>query len=371
MRIAVDASRTTVSRVTGTEHYALRLIQTLIRRNTQHQLTLYFRDAPAPHLFPQSDLVTHRVIPLRRAWTHVRFAAELWRDQPDVTFVPAHTLPALFTGKGVVTVHDLGFKYFPRAHPASQRLYLDWTTRYSARRAAVVLADSQATARDLTQFYGTPAGKICVVYPGVDKPSLPKPDNNMEWSETDIEAVRRKYKLPERYFLFIGTLQPRKNIARITQAYAQWWAGHQSEGIGLVLAGGKGWLFDEAWVEGIPNVHLPGYIADADKGALYAGALALVFPSLYEGFGFPVIEAMHCGTPVITSNTSSLPELAGDAAILVNPLEVYTIADALEDIAGNDALRQSLREKGYVQAARFTWDRAAEQALAALEAAAG
>jgi glycosyltransferase involved in cell wall biosynthesis len=359
VRIAIDASRTTVQQMTGTEHYATQLIAALIQQNRNHPLTLYYRDAPPHKVFSTSSLVTHRVIPFRRAWTHVRFAAELWRDKPDVTFVPAHTLPALFPGRGVVTVHDLGFKYFPQAHPTGQRLYLDWTTRYSAWRASIVLADSQATARDLTRFYGTPAEKIRVVYPGVDKPVV-----------GDTAAVRRKYNLPERYFLYIGTLQPRKNIARIAQAYAQWWSKHQSKGIGLVLAGSKGWLFDEAWVAGIPNVHLPGYIDDADKGALYAGAMALVFPSLHEGFGFPVIEAMHCGAPVITSRTSSLPELAGDAAILVNPEEVFTIADALEDIARNDALRQSLREKGYVQAAKFTWEKAAEQALAALETAA-
>jgi glycosyltransferase involved in cell wall biosynthesis len=223
-----------------------------------------------------------------------------------------------------------------------------------------VLADSKATAHDLTRFYGTPLEKVRVVYPGVDKPVV-----------GDVEAVRRKYKLPERYFLFIGTLQPRKNIPRIVQAYAHWWSDHQSDGVGLVLAGGKGWLYDQSWVEGIPNVHLTGYIDDADKGALYAGALALVFPSLYEGFGFPVIEAMHCGTPVITSSTSSLPELAGDAAILVNPAEIYMIADALEDIASNETLRQSLRDKGYAQASKFTWERAAQQVMVALETVGG
>jgi glycosyltransferase involved in cell wall biosynthesis len=356
VHIAIDASRTTVRRPTGTEHYATRLIQTLIHQNTQHQLTLYFRDAPPADLFPSSGFVTQQVIPFRRAWSHVRFAAELWRDKPDVTFVPAHTLPALFPGPGVVTVHDLGFKYFPQAHPVGQRFYLDGSTRFSAHRASIVLADSQATAQDLTQLYRTPAEKIRVVYPGVDKPLV-----------GDIEAVRRKYKLPERYFLFLGTLQPRKNIARIAQAYAHWWSGHQSDNVGLVLAGSKGWLYDEAWVTGIPNVHLIGFVDDTDKGALYTGALTLVFPSLYEGFGFPVIEAMHCGTPVITSSTSSLPELAGDAAILVNPEEVYTIADALDDAASNEMLRQSLREKGYVQAAKFTWERAAAQVLAAVE----
>ncbi len=335
MRIAVDASRSTVQRVTGTEHYAIELIRALIRLNTHHQMTLYFRDAPAADLFPASQNVEYRMIPFRRAWTHMRFAAELWRDKPDVTFVPAHTLPILFPGRAVVTVHDLG-----------------------ARRAAIILADSQATASDLTRFYGTPPDKIKVVYPGVEKPPV-----------GDIEATKRKYSLPERYFLFIGTLQPRKNITRIVQAYQRWKGAHPSDSIGLVLAGAKGWLFDPKWIEGVGGIVLPGYIDDMDKGALYSGAQALIFPSLYEGFGFPVIEAMHCGTPVITSNTSSLPELMGDAGIFVNPLEVDEIAAAMTRVSGNPDLRQQLSERGYQQAAKFTWEIAAQQTLNALELA--
>ncbi len=358
MHIAIDASRTTAARMTGTEHYARQLIHALVQENTRHQLTLYFRDTPPADLFPAAPLVNCRVIPLRRAWTHVRFAAELWRDRPDVTFVPAHTLPLAFPGRAVVTVHDLGFRYFPQAHPTKDRLYLDWTTRYSVARATVVLADSQATADDLTKFYDTPPGKIRVVYPGVD--ALPT---------GDVAAVRRKYNLPERYFLFIGTLQPRKNIARLVQAYARWQAAHPADSAALVLAGGKGWLYDAAWTAGVERVHLPGYVDEADKGALYAGALALVFPSLYEGFGFPVLEAMHCAAPVIASNTSSLPELAGEAALLVDPLEVDAIAAALGRVTDDSALRQTLRERGAEQVKKFTWDSAAAQALAALEMA--
>jgi glycosyltransferase involved in cell wall biosynthesis len=358
VRIAIDASRCTVSRVTGTEHYAIELIRVIIRQNTQHHLTLYFRDTPKPDLFPASEHVEYRVIPFRRAWTHLRFAAELWKDRPDITFVPAHTLPFAFPGNAMVTVHDLGFRYFPEAHRTKDRLYLDWTTRYSAGRASIVLADSQATANDLTQFYGTRPDKIRVVYPGVTPPPI---------GNTAIEAAHQKYGLPERYFLFIGTLQPRKNIARIVQAYARWKAAHPNDPAGLVLAGGKGWLYDPAWTAGIDGVSLPGYIDDADKGALYAGALGLVFPTLYEGFGFPVIEAMHCGTPVIASNTSSLPELVGEAGLLVNPLDVQAIATAMSQISDDEQLRHALREQGYQQARRFTWEMAAEQVLAVLE----
>ncbi len=179
MRIAIDASRTTVARVTGTEHYAIELISALIRLNTQHELILCFRDAPPPNLFPLSPLVAVRVLPQRRLWTHTRFAAALWHDRPDVTFVPAHTLPFFFPGCAAVTVHDLGFRYFPAAHPRFQRLYLDWTTRSSAHRARVVFADSRATADDLARLYGLAPDKIRVVYPGVDAPPV-----------GDVEQVR-------------------------------------------------------------------------------------------------------------------------------------------------------------------------------------
>ncbi|MBZ0303438.1 MAG: glycosyltransferase family 4 protein [Anaerolineae bacterium] len=359
MRIAIDASRTTVPRLTGTEHYSRELIRALIRLQPEHEIHLYFRDSPPEDLFPPAPQVHQHVIPFKRLWTHIRFALALRSLQPDVVFVPAHTLPFAFDGRAVATVHDLGFRYFPEAHPARQRVYLDLTTAYSARRSEIVLADSQTTAADLMDFYGIPAAKIRVVYPGVD----PLPIG-------DVAAVRAKYELPERYFLFLGTLQPRKNIAVIVQAYQRWRAANPDDGAGLVLAGAKGWLYDDRWALGLPGLHLPGYIDDADKGALYAGALALVFPSLYEGFGFPVLEAMHCGTPVITSSTSSLPELAGDAGLLADPLDVGAIVNKMTRISANGDMRQLLAEKGYRQVGRFTWARAAGQTLQALEAAA-
>lgn len=359
MRIAIDASRTTAAHVTGTEHYSRELIRALIHLHTEHEWYLFFRDQPPADLFPPSPSVHIRVIPFRRVWTHVRFGLALQNLRPDVTFVPAHTLPFLFRGRAAVTVHDLGFRYFPEAHTLRDRLYLDLTTMYSARRARVVLADSQATANDLANLYGIQTAKIRVVYPGVD----PLPVNS-------VAAARAKYNLPERYFLFLGTLQPRKNIAVIVQAYQRWRAANPDDSAGLVLAGKKGWLYDDTWADGLPGVQMTGYVDDADKGALYAGALALLFPSLYEGFGFPVLEAMHCGTPVITSDTSSLPELAGDAALLADPLDVGAIVNKMTRLSANEEMRQLLREKGYQQAARFTWQRAAEQTLDALETAA-
>lgn len=363
MRIAIDASRSTIERATGTEHYSHQLIHHLIEKNNSldkpHYILLYFRDEPEEDLFPVSKHVKHVVIPFPRMWTHLRFASSLFISNPDVTFVPAHTLPYFFPGKAVVTVHDLGYKHFPEAHTKQQVRYLDWSTQHSAKRANIVLADSQATADDLSTFYGIPSEKIHVVYPGVDEPQ-----DKRDWS------LFGKYDLPLSYFLFIGTLQPRKNIERIVQAFDMWQSGNLDKNIGLVLAGKEGWLFDEAWIAGVENVHVTGYIDEADKGALLRQSTALIFPSLYEGFGFPVIEAMYMGTPVIASNTSSLPELVGDAGILVDPLSIIEIAASLDLIVENELLRRKLSVKGMLQAKEFTWQTAAEQTLDLLEKAA-
>lgn len=364
LRIAIDASRTTVKQITGTEYYALELIRHLIRLNDQrenpHQLLLYFRDQPAENLFTPSRFVQQHVIPFSRMWTHLRFAAALLLERPDVTFVPAHTLPFLFPGRAVVTVHDLGFNYFPDAHPTRQRLYLDLTTRYSAWRATLVLADSKATAADLTHFYKTPTEKIRIVYPGVDPPPAGV-----------MAAVRRKYDLPEDYFLFIGSLHPRKNLPRLIEAYSRWKAAHPQDETGLVLAGGKAWLYDDSWTDGVKGIVTPGYIDEEDKGALYAGARALIFPSLYEGFGFPVVEAMHAGTPVIASGTSSLPELVGRGGLLIDPLDVNSILVAMDLLTWNRDLHWTIRSRAYAQVAKFSWFKAAEQVMTVLEEAAG
>lgn len=357
MRLAIDASRTTHPDPTGTERYARDLIRALIPLAAGHQITLYFRDQPVPELFPSARNVTHQVIPFARAWTHLRFAAALLHDRPDVTFVPAHTLPFVFPGRAVVTVHDLGYKFFPQAHPLKSRLYLDLTTRHSARRAKIVLADSIATASDLTRFYGTRAEKVHVVYPGVDVPPT-----------GDLTAARRKFRLPERYFVFVGTLQPRKNIERLAQAFGK--IRVEFTDVGLVLAGAEGWLYDPKWFEGIDGIQVTGYVSDEEKGALLSGAIALTFPSLYEGFGFPVIEAMHMGTPVVCSRTSSLPELTGDAALLVDAESVDAIAGAMRRILTDHALREKLTTEGKLRAERFSWQSSAAAALVALEAAA-
>lgn len=366
LKIAVDASRTTRPQRTGTENYALELLRHLLQLNAPHDFHFYFRDFPSPLLFPveQGSVFTPHVIYFPRLWTHLRFAAELIRSRPDITFVPAHTLPRFFPGKAVVTVHDLGYLYFPEAHPPKDLRYLQWSTAFSARRATRILADSGATRTDLIRHYHIAPEKIHVVYPGVDESLTPVTDQSL------LSSVRQKYHLPEKYMLFIGTLQPRKNVERLVKAYALWRGNHPGQEIGLVLAGKTGWLYQSRWVEGVEGVRLTGYVEDTDVAALYSGALALVFPSLYEGFGFPVIEAMRCGVPVLCSNTSSLPELGGDAALLVNPTDTDAIAAGIQHLIENAECRQHMIEKGFRQAQQFNWRAAAQSTLRILEEAA-
>jgi glycosyltransferase involved in cell wall biosynthesis len=367
MLIGIDASRSTAGQRTGTEAYAYHLIRALIPLvgAEGYRLRLYFNAPPTPGLFPDAPHVEKVVIPWRRLWTHVRLGHELRARPPDVFFTPAHVIPIGVRCPTVATVHDLGYERFPQAHPRRQLAYLRWSTRHNARVARRVIADSRATRDDLLHFYETPPAKIDVVYPGVD------PDLRRVGDPAAVAAVCARYAIRPPYLLYLGTLQPRKNLVRLVEAFAA--SGLHEQGYALVLAGKAGWLADPilAAVRGLPpavgdRILITGYIADADKAALLSGATALVFPSLYEGFGFPVLEAQACGTPVVCADSSSLPEAAGEGALLVPPKDVAALADALRRVAADGELRRTLIEKGYANLRRFTWEDAAEKVLAIL-----
>jgi len=372
MLIGVDASRATQARRTGTERYSLELIRHLLALYGRHRWLLYCQSAPRPGLFVIGEHVTCRVIPLPRLWTHIGLSWEMLTRPPDVLLVPAHVLPAWRPQRSVVTVHDLGYRHHPESHPWRQRTYLEWSTRWNARVATRILVDSQATKDDLVAACGVNPTKITVVYPGRDE-SLSRVDDPEAQA-----AVRARYGIGPHYILYVGTLQPRKNLVRLIQAFARLIG--QAEGIPadleLVLAGQPGWLSDAILAEpdrlGITTrVRFPGYMADVDLAALLSGALAFAYPSLYEGFGFPVLEAQTCGVPVLTSSISSLPEVAGDAAWLVDPTSVDAIADGLCRLLTDESLRASLIARGYANVRRFSWGRAAREVLDVLEQVGG
>jgi glycosyltransferase involved in cell wall biosynthesis len=272
-------------------------------------------------------------------------------------FVLPPTLPHTRT---LLTVHDLSFVRVPESASPRLKAYLDMVVPRSVKRADYVLADSLATKLDIVNLYGIGAEQVEVLLSGVDPVFCP--DNS-----TNFLTIREKYQLGDSPYLFaVGTVQPRKNYARLIEALSILRAAGLD--IELVIAGGKGWLEDPIYAaldqfEMRPYVHFIGFAPEEDLPSLYSNALCSVFPSLYEGFGLPILEAMACGTPVVTSNVSSMPEVAGDAALLVDPCDVAAIAHAVQVVIEDSNLRQSLSQRGLERAKQFTWEKSAQQLL--------
>ncbi len=363
LTIGIDASRAARTRRTGTETYSLELIKALAgMASPRCRLRLYTPQPPQHDDWPDSAWVKTCVIPWPRLWTHLRLAAELRLHPPHVLFVPAHVLPLYCPVPAAVTVHDLGYLHYPQAHRPFDRWYLDWSTRRHTRVARHLFVDSEATRQDLARFYGADPQRMSVVYLGRDERLVRITDPDV------LDRTRRRYNLEAEYLLYLGTLHPRKNLVRLIDAFNQAVQMAGNDTLQLVIAGQQGWLYEKifARVQGLGlagRVVFPGYVAPEAKAALLSGALAYVFPSLYEGFGLPVLEAMACGVPVLTSSSSSLPEVAGQAALLVDPHDTSAIAAGLVQLVTRPDLRQHLVEQGYRQVQNFSWSRAAHQVL--------
>lgn len=367
MHIGIDASRGAQLKPTGTEQYSREIIQHLAAQAPADRITLYVNSWADQDWRPPAG-VGVREIPMKRGWTHARLSLEMLQAPPDVLFVPAHSIPLWHPPATVVTIHDLGYRKFPEAHDQAARAHRIWSTRFSVRAARRIIAVSESTRRDLLELEGVSSSRVRVVHHGCD-PTLQPVEQADKLAE-----VRQRYRLPERFFLFVGTLQPRKNLERLILAHRAL-LERQPEAPALVLAGQEGWLSTDIVREAkygrsAASVILPGYVAREDLAALLSASEAFVYPSLYEGFGMPVLEAMACGAPVLTSTTSSLPEVAGDAALLVNPLHTNEISQALERLWSDAELRRDLRERGLRRALEFRWERAAQQTLDVLREAA-
>lgn len=373
MVIGIDASRISDTQSTGTERYAREVTSALLSLAPQHQYRLYARSdrLTIPQAMAQQHPhVTVTTVQPRRLWTHIGLAREIALRPPDALFVPAHVLPwsqAVWrTTRSIVTIHDVGYRHFPSAHPLRQRLYLHISTALTARYASGLAVDSMSTLHDLDRFYGVPEHKMRVAYPGLMMP--------MEASCDDMRTVREKWQLGESiYALYVGTLQPRKNLRRLLAAWGEVigvWRGEAAPV--LVIAGARGWggedLQAEAQALGIArHVRFTRYVSDRDKAALLRGARVLAFPSLHEGFGLPVLEAQAVGVPVVCSNTAALPEAAGDAALLIDPLDTAAISRALLSALTDDVVHARLMQAGFNNVRQFTWERCAQVVLDLLE----
>lgn len=319
-------------------------------------------DLPEP---PNTNFVWHptRFSPRwsARLWHRAKIPipVEIFTSKIDLfhatDFVMPPTLP---NTKTLLTVHDLSFVRVPDAASPSLKAYLDAVVPRSVKRADHILADSQATKDDLIDLYDTPESKITVLLSGVDKRFKPITDSQQ------LNQILSKYELNDKdYLLSVGTVQPRKNYSRIIRTLAR--LRQQGLDVHYAIVGGKGWLEDEMY-QTIEDTHLQdyvhvlGFVDDVDLPALYTGSKSLIITSLYEGFGLPILEAMACGIPVITSNLSSLPEVAGEAGILVDPLDIDAITDATFTVLTDSTKRNQLIESGYQQVTHFTWERSAK-----------
>lgn len=363
MLIGIDASRAQIREKTGTENYSENLIKNLSSIDKKNHYRLYLRNSHIPFDGPN---VEKKVIPWSRFWTQGGLALEVLKNPPDILFIPAHTLPVIRPRnlKTVVTIHDLGAEFLPGYHRAWQREYLLFSTKYAVKSATALIAVSQATKNDLVKKLNANQNKIFVVYEGVDLQKFKSQSANWR-TKIKNEKTLRKYGLKNDFFLFVGTIQPRKNLVRLIEAFSL--LGRQD--LSLVLVGKKGWLSDEIHEApkrfGVESkVKFLGYVPIDDLVILYSNCRAFILPSLVEGFGLPALEAMACGARVVLSNTSSLPEVGGDAAIYVDPYDVKSIAGGLRKSLTTDG---EFKKKPVERAKLFSWDKCARETLQVLE----
>lgn len=362
MLIGIDASRAVKEKRTGTEQYSWEIIRALLAADKTNRYQLY-----APKM-PTADFGDHpnaewKIIPPQRLWSQLALASELRKNTPDVLFVPSHVVPVLSHLPTVVMIHGLEFLRFPHAYGRRERAYLKFSTATSLSKAKKVIVPSEQTKRDVMKFYKTPASKIIVINEAYNKANY----NVMS------EAGDRP--IAEPYIFSLGRLEERKNQALLIDAFQL--LRKEKGDVKLVLAGKPGFGAENIMkkIEMLPSsiresVILPGFLSEADAARYFRHAAVFAYPSLYEGFGIPILEAFGSGTPVVASNTSCLPEVAGEAAILLQPDNALSWAAAFSRIIHQPHYAEELRQKGLKRAEEFSWAKAATETLRIIENAA-
>ena len=377
MHVGINAhllSRSQSYRAAGISRHIGNLIDNLGGVDCAHRYTIFI----GPDGKPTNGTVDNRIVyatsrihtespPARILWEQIIAPFEVRRLNIDVFHAPAYVTPLATGCPTVVTVHDLSFERLPHLFNRGNRLYLSSMTRASVQRARGIIAVSESTRRELIELLGVPERLIHVIPNGVEPFFQPL-------DKERIDRFRAERGLPERFILFLGTLEPRKNVRTLLRAYARLRRDHGTDH-SLVLAGAKGWLyesiFEEARSLGLENAVLfPGFVPFEDQPLWYNACTVFAFPSLYEGFGMPALEAMACGAPVVCSNTTSLPEVVGDAGLTIPPLDEAALADALWRVLDQPAQAARMRSAGLEQAKRFSWASIARATVAVYDAAA-
>ena len=355
VHIAIDA-HSVGSQLAGNETYAVNLIEALAEIDPVNQYTLYVTRQSAIDRFANrwSNFKVRQTLPhTPLVRIPITLSAELRKDPVDLLHVQ-YTAPPFAPCPIVATIHDLSFEHLPETFNRRSRAQLRLTVRHTARRAARILTLSEFSRRDISETYKIDLDRIAVT------PAAASPHFARVTSETELEGIRQKYGIQRDYILSLSSIQPRKNLVRLIEAYS-YLHQHKSRDLPqLVIAGKKGWLESEVFQvakqsAAANDIVFTGYVSDSELPALYSGALCFVYPSYFEGFGLPVLEAMQCGTPVIVGNRTSLPEVVGDAGILIDPFNHIELADAIAHLVSNPAARDELRELGNERAKAFDW----------------
>ncbi len=368
MRIGFDASDLCTNRADGTTRYTKEMLGRLLNIGIAHDWQIY-ASCKERNIGARNKNTKWISSQWPKYWTQTRLPIDLCRYRPDVMFMPIQQIPYVRPQKTrmVAVVHDLAVHLYPEQFTYKDWLLLHVFSAYAARRAEVIIAISEATATDIERYYGR-TKNIHVVYHGVNHDvfySAEKAEENNK--ELLLKINNKKIKKP--YLLFVGQLQPRKNLTALIEAYERIW--RKERRLSLVVAGSHGWLNDKIYerVKRSPakdNIVLTGRVSDDDLRRLYWQAEVFVLPSLYEGFGLPVLEAMACGCPVVTTNVSSLPEVAGDAACLFNPADIKELVAKINEAMDR---RDELIKRGLERASKFTWEKTARLTLEAIESA--
>jgi glycosyltransferase involved in cell wall biosynthesis len=371
MRVAFDGTTLTPGR-TGVGYYTQHLLQHLAReveRSGDELIVVSNQPIDSTIALPAHVGIHDRLrFPLRIGWMQALAPRVLKEVGADVVHFTNGMLPPRAPAATVVTIHDMSLRLFPRCHPLRRRLINRPLIGVAARRADAIVTVSHSARRDLLRFHRVAAERVTVVYEAAGPQFMPMKD------PVQLDAIRARYKLPARFVLYVGTIEPRKNLTRIVDAFcAARAAGAPHD---LVCAGPYGWAsrdlsarIERLGLRGV--VRFIGYVPVADLPLIYNASEFFVFPSLYEGFGLPVVEAMACGTPVITSRTSSLGEIANGAALTVDPEDTGAIAEAIHRLSHDGTLRDRLAEQGRARAGTFSWQRTAREMLSVYRRAAG
>ncbi len=362
LTIGIDASRSVKKIRTGPENYSYEIIRAILNLKSDHRFLLYAPHQPGEN-WPTGANVEWRILPQRRLWSQFSLAREVISHPPDVLFVPSHVIPLITHLPTVVMIHDFAFKYFPQSYSAFERRYQNFSTGVSVAKAARILVPSQATLADLVKFYPSAKPKTTVISHGYDKQFFHPARSNDSPPQN------------EPYILYTGRIEEKKNLRLLLDAFVL--ISKEKTKINLVMAGRNGYGFEgiQAKINSLPKeirnrISQPGHLPRYDMIRYLQHATIFAFPSLYEGFGLSVLEALACGLPVVCSDNSSLPEVTGKAAILLPPSNPLAWASAFSRILNQPELNKKLRLAALERSEHFSWPTAAKKTLVEISHAA-